>query len=47
MPPAEGIRELAREHGTRIIISPLDSYVSCRMVTLAIAVCGGWRTDRR
>ena len=35
MPPAEGIRELARERGTRIIISPLDSYVSCRMVTLA------------
>ena len=35
MPPADGIRELARERGTRIIISPLDSYVSCRMVTLA------------
>jgi manganese-dependent inorganic pyrophosphatase len=35
MPPADGIRELARERGARIIISPLDSYVSCRMVTLA------------
>ena len=35
MAPAEGIRELARERGARIIISPLDSYVSCRMVTLA------------
>jgi len=35
MPPADGIRELARERGTRIVVSPLDSYVSCRMVTLA------------
>jgi manganese-dependent inorganic pyrophosphatase len=33
--PDPEIRELARERGCRIIISPLDSYVSCRMVTLA------------
>src|SRR4029079_12192839 len=35
MPPADGTREPARARGARIIISPLDSYVSCRMVTLA------------
>jgi len=35
MPPDEEVRALARERGTRIVISPLDSYVSCRMVTLA------------
>lgn len=34
VPEAE-IRELARERGCRIVLSPLDSYVSCRMVTLA------------
>jgi manganese-dependent inorganic pyrophosphatase len=33
--PEPEVRELARERGCRIIISPLDSYVSCRMVTLA------------
>ena len=33
--PDPTIRELARERGCRIVISPLDSYVSCRMVTLA------------
>jgi manganese-dependent inorganic pyrophosphatase len=33
--PDDEIRALARERGTRIVISPLDSYVSCRMVTLA------------
>jgi manganese-dependent inorganic pyrophosphatase len=33
--PEPEIRELARERRCRIIISPLDSYVSCRMVTLA------------
>ena len=47
MPPADGIRELARERGTRIIISPLDSYVSCRMVTLASPVREAWPTARR
>jgi manganese-dependent inorganic pyrophosphatase len=35
MPPAEEVLALARERGTRVIISPLDSYVSCRMVSLA------------
>jgi manganese-dependent inorganic pyrophosphatase len=33
--PEPEVRELARERGCRIITSPLDSYVSCRMVTLA------------
>ena len=33
--PDPSIRELAHERGCRIVISPLDSYVSCRMVTLA------------
>jgi manganese-dependent inorganic pyrophosphatase len=33
--PEQEVRALARERGCRIIISPLDSYVSCRMVTLA------------
>jgi manganese-dependent inorganic pyrophosphatase len=35
LPPADEVLNLARERGTRVIISPLDSYVSCRMVTLA------------
>jgi manganese-dependent inorganic pyrophosphatase len=38
--PDPAIRELARERGCRIVISPLDSYVSCRMVTLA-SPCDG------
>ena len=38
--PDPAIRELAHEHGCRIVISPLDSYVSCRMVTLA-SPCDG------
>jgi manganese-dependent inorganic pyrophosphatase len=33
--PGDEICALARERGTRVVISPLDSYVSCRMVTLA------------
>ncbi|GIK77065.1 MAG: putative manganese-dependent inorganic diphosphatase [Acidobacteria bacterium] len=33
--PEPEIRELARERRCRIVVSPLDSYVSCRMVTLA------------
>jgi len=33
--PEPEVRELARERGCRIVVSPLDSYVSCRMVTLA------------
>ena len=37
--PDDEILELAREHGTAVIQSPLDSYVSGRMITLA-APCG-------
>jgi manganese-dependent inorganic pyrophosphatase len=37
-PDAE-VSSLAQEHGTAIIISPLDTYVSGRMITLA-APCG-------
>ena len=33
--PPDEIVELAREHGTAVIVSPLDSYVSGRMITLA------------
>jgi manganese-dependent inorganic pyrophosphatase len=33
--PADGIVELAREKGTAVIVSPLDSYVTGRMITLA------------
>jgi manganese-dependent inorganic pyrophosphatase len=33
--PADGVLRLAREHGATIIISPLDTYVSGRMITLA------------
>ncbi len=40
LPPDEDIRALARGRGTRIVISPLDSYVSCRMVSLA-SPCAG------
>jgi manganese-dependent inorganic pyrophosphatase len=34
-PPSEEVLELAREHGTPIVVSPLDTYVSARMITLA------------
>ncbi len=37
--PTEEILELARSRGTAVIVSPLDSYVSGRMITLA-APCG-------
>ncbi len=37
--PDEEILALAREHGAAVAVSPLDSYVSSRMVTLA-APCG-------
>jgi len=37
--PEDDILELAREHGTAVIVSRLDSYVSGRMITLA-APCG-------
>ncbi|HUJ34143.1 MAG TPA: putative manganese-dependent inorganic diphosphatase [Solirubrobacteraceae bacterium] len=33
--PTDEILELARERGTAVIVSPLDSYVSGRMITLA------------
>jgi manganese-dependent inorganic pyrophosphatase len=33
--PADDVLELARQRGTAIIVSPLDSYVSGRMITLA------------
>jgi manganese-dependent inorganic pyrophosphatase len=33
--PSDEVRELARERGTAIIVSPLDTYVSGRMITLA------------
>jgi manganese-dependent inorganic pyrophosphatase len=33
--PSEEVLATAREHGTAIVVSPLDSYVSGRMVTLA------------
>jgi manganese-dependent inorganic pyrophosphatase len=37
--PEDEILEMAREHGTAVIVSALDSYVSGRMITLA-APCG-------
>ncbi len=37
--PDDDILALAEEHGTAVIVSPLDSYVSGRMITLA-APCG-------
>ncbi len=33
--PPDDVLKLAREHGTAVIVSPLDTYVSGRMVTLA------------
>ncbi len=33
--PAQETTALAREHGTAILVSPLDTYVSARMITLA------------
>ena len=33
--PTDEVLELARERGTAVIVSPLDSYVSGRMITLA------------
>ncbi|MBV9309672.1 MAG: putative manganese-dependent inorganic diphosphatase [Solirubrobacterales bacterium] len=33
--PEDAVLELAREKGTAVIVSPLDSYVSGRMITLA------------
>jgi len=33
--PSSEVLDLARDHGTAVIVSPLDSYVSGRMITLA------------
>jgi manganese-dependent inorganic pyrophosphatase len=33
--PTESVLKLAQEHGTPIVVSPLDTYVSARMITLA------------
>lgn len=33
--PSSEVLQLAREHGTAVVVSPLDTYVSGRMVTLA------------
>ena len=33
--PTEDVLKLARDHGTAVIVSPLDTYVSGRMITLA------------
>jgi manganese-dependent inorganic pyrophosphatase len=38
--PPDEILELARERGTTVVVSPLDAYVSARMVSLA-APCEG------
>lgn len=38
--PNEDVLALAREHGTPVVVSPLDTYVSARMITLA-APCRG------
>ena len=35
IPPDDGVRALARERGVGVVVSPLDSYVSSRMITLA------------
>jgi len=35
VPPDDEIQELARERGASIAVSPLDSYVTSRMITLA------------
>ncbi len=47
--PDPGVLELARQKGTAVITSPLDTYVSARMITLAGAVprADGERPDRR
>ena len=38
--PSDEVLELARERGTAVVCSPLDTYVSARMITLA-APCRG------
>jgi manganese-dependent inorganic pyrophosphatase len=34
-PPSDGVRALAAERGAAIVVSPLDSYVAGRMITLS------------
>ena len=36
--PSDDILALARERGTAVVSSPLDTYVSARMITLAAPV---------
>jgi manganese-dependent inorganic pyrophosphatase len=43
--PPDQTLELAREHGTAVIVSPLDSYVSGRMITLAAPCSALMETD--
>ena len=38
--PSERLRELAAAHGTCVVVSPLDSYVSGRMITLSEPCAG-------
>jgi manganese-dependent inorganic pyrophosphatase len=42
--PSPAVLELAREHDTAVIVSPLDTYVSGRMITLA-APCRAFMED--
>ena len=39
--PADELLELARERGAAVIVSPLDSYVTARLITLS-APCRAW-----
>jgi manganese-dependent inorganic pyrophosphatase len=45
MAPADDILKLAREHGTAVVLSPLDSYVCGRMTTLAAPCSALMDTD--
>jgi manganese-dependent inorganic pyrophosphatase len=42
--PTDAVLELARGHGTSIVVSPLDTYVSARMISLA-APCSAVMED--
>ncbi len=42
--PTDEVLALAREHGTAVIVSPLDTYVSGRMITLA-APCSAFMEE--
>jgi manganese-dependent inorganic pyrophosphatase len=43
--PSEELLALAREHSTAVVLSPLDSYVSGRMITLASPCAGSMEKD--